>query len=148
MYNSCFYTSNANVFKSIINQYVEFSGEMVIEPSCGTGEFLKYFKFDKCYDIEKKVESEIFQQINFLETNDNNAIYIGNPPFGKNNDLVIKFCNHCCNNNAKYICFILPQIYEKKNIQNKSFNEYYHCLISIPYNAFYVLQNNKQKIKK
>lgn len=36
----------------------------------------------------------------FLTTTDQNAHYLGNPPFGNVANLANKFIKHCCSNNA------------------------------------------------
>ena len=56
-----------------------------------------------------------------------NTIILGNPPYGKNNKLVIKFIKKCCENKCKYICFILPKSFKKDNMQ-KYFTLNYHLI--------------------
>ena len=135
-----FYTKHPECFKSIILKYIN-SDDILIEPSCGDGAFLKLFEFSGAYDIVEKVESEAFEQKDFLTTTNENdipedSVYIGNPPFGKNSDLAIKFCQHCCELKAKYIMFILPCVFKNTSYQDKAFDKYYHLLESVDYNEF------------
>ena len=135
-----FYTKYPERFKDVIMKYIT-DDDVLIEPSCGDGAFLKLFDFDAAYDIVEKVKSPIFEQKDFLETNLDNdiptqCVFIGNPPFGKNSKLAIDFCKHCCELDAKYIMFILPIVFKNKSYQNKSFEKHYHLIESIDYNEF------------
>lgn len=125
---------------------------VVIEPSCGYGDWFKFINFDKAYDIETRVDVDFFEESDFLTiTSDDldteNLIFIGNPPFGKNSSLAIKFCQHCCELKAKYICFILPALFKTDKIKNKAFNEHYHLVYETDYNEFYIIENGKSKNK-
>ena len=89
-----FYTKQPEVFKEIIDDYLELLDfKFLVEPSCGNGAFLKLFDFDLCYDIVKRVEHEKFVLKDFLTTTNDeipiNSTFIGNPPFGKNSSLAI-----------------------------------------------------------
>jgi hypothetical protein len=67
-----------------------------------------------------------------------NIICIGNPPFGKQNNLAIKFFNECASiNNVKCIAMIFPKSFRKKSIQDK-LNFSFHLIleIDIPDNSF------------
>ncbi len=151
-----FYTSDVSAIYNHIsksglsNRAKEYT---IIEPSCGSGEFLKLSVFNKTYDltIDKQVidkhKNIIFKQIDFLTTEDKDAVYIGNPPFGINNKLAINFCRHCCALNAKYICFILPASFNKQSIQTKAFRHDYRLISSHPYNSFHVIIGGKTKNK-
>ena len=85
-----------------------------IEPSAGSGSFLKLLPHEKRIglDIEPKCE-EIIKQ-DFLEWHpheNKKYIVIGNPPFGLRGQLALKFINHS-STFADYVCFILPQLFE------------------------------------
>lgn len=98
-----------------------------IEPCCGTGSFYNLFKdinYSFGYDLEPKIENKNIQQQDFLLLNElqnnNPAIVLSNPPFGKNSSLAIKFFNKCASfENVKYICFIVPKTFMKFSVQNK-----------------------------
>lgn len=132
-----FYTADPSVFIPYINKYIT-NDDILIEPSCGDGAFLKYFKFSHCYDIEKKTDNENFKCMDFLKV-DNIApysCYIGNPPFGKNSKLAIDFCKHCCKLQAKYIMFILPEVFKQDKYKSIAFNKSYHLKEEIDYKDF------------
>lgn len=136
-----FYTKHPEYFKESIQKYIN-SKDILIEPSCGDGAFLKVFEFSGAYDIVRKTDDDVFEQKDFLTTTNEpddipeDSVYIGNPPFGINSTLAIKFCQHCCELRAKFIMFILPVVFENESYQDKAFDSHYHLLESIPYNEF------------
>jgi len=86
-----------------------------IEPSAGSGNFLKILPENKtiAVDIEPKCESIIeADYLKWLPT-DKTAKYIviGNPPFGLRGQMALKFINHSYEF-AEYVAFILPQLFE------------------------------------
>lgn len=123
-----YYTSQLTVSKieKYLKDNITFNNEMIIEPSAGNGAFIELIKSlssnYRFYDI-KPEHKEIIQQ-DFLLLDDNiikDAIIIGNPPFGRNNSLSIKFIKKC--KDAKYICFILPKSFNKESMK-KYFNNF------------------------
>ncbi len=95
---------------------------LFIEPSAGAGAFLPYLKNYKAFDILPANENII--QANWLSLDKSNLnqdgsiiVVIGNPPFGVQNNLAIKFFNSSVF--ADYIAFILPKSFKKTSIQNQ-----------------------------
>ena len=99
-----FYTSDVIVnecIKSIKDQINIREDDILIEPSAGNGSFINGIKSlsnnYKFYDLEPE-NSEIIKQ-DYLEydynsiskKNDNKVHVIGNPPFGRQSSLAIKF---------------------------------------------------------
>ena len=85
-----------------------------IEPSAGSGSFLKLLPQEKRIglDIEPKWEEIIKQDFLDWHPHENKKyIVIGNPPFGLRGQLALKFINHS-SSFADYVCFILPQLFE------------------------------------
>ena len=96
--------------------------DCIIEPSAGTGSFLK--ALEKCNmtckniyacDIEPKYKD--IEQADYLSTRLSTSIYnttlvFGNPPFGKNSCLAKKFIKKACTE-AHIIAFILPMSFKK-----------------------------------
>lgn len=100
---------------------------LIIEPSAGTGSFLKHLPQNKIgFDIDPK-DTGIIQK-NFFDViyESDNILVIGNPPFGRVSSLAIKFFNHA-SNFANVIAFILPQTFQRISIQNK-LNLNFHLL--------------------
>ena len=141
-----FYTRNSLVktcidyVNSIIN--IDKKDDLIIEPSAGAGSFINSIKgiCDNTifYDIMPE-HSEIVKQ-DYLTTDlsiYNKKIHIiGNPPFGRQSSLAIKFIKHSC----KYchsISFILPKSFKKESLKKK-FPLKFHCVheSDIPNSSF------------
>ncbi len=119
--------------------------DVCIEPSAGGGAFVKCIKdiFNNYafYDIKPDHEEIIAQ--NFLELDTNlfqnkyGKIHIlGNPPFGRQSSLAIKFIKYSANF-ADTISFILPKSFRKDSMK-KHFPAKFHllCDIDMPSNSF------------
>lgn len=116
-----FYTPSSIVDKCLklldLDEY-----DCIIEPSAGLGGFS--IKLPNCfaYDIAPEAEDIIKQDWFKLDKSEfkqyNNILVIGNPPFGEQNSLAIRFFNE----SAKFcntIAFILPLSFKKDSIQNQ-----------------------------
>ena len=110
--------------------------DLIIEPSAGTGSFIK--ALDKqnvsknviSYDIEPKYESTIKQD--YLSTQvetEKNVLVIGNPPFGRQSSLAKKFIKHSCKF-ANVIAFILPKSFKKSSMIN-CFDSHFHKVFEV-----------------
>ena len=136
---------------SLVNRCIDYvssiididkKGDIIIEPSAGAGSFINSIK-SICdntifYDIMPE-HVEIVKQ-DYLTTD--LSIYkqkihiIGNPPFGRQSSLAIKFIKHSC----KYchsISFILPKSFKKDSLKKK-FPLKFHCVheSDIPNSSF------------
>ena len=150
-----FYTKK-EVAMYCINLFKEYvtpnNDDLIIEPSAGNGGFIDAIKSLKCnyefYDLEPEHE-EIAKQDYLLyntTTNNNNnnnnntqKIHIvGNPPFGRQSSLAIKFIKKSCHF-CTSISFILPKSFKKDSLK-KTFPLNYHLLfeIDLPENSFLV----------
>lgn len=123
---------------SSINDYTS------IEPSAGNGDFFFKLPLPKyALDIDPKIQECAKQdfltfQLKDLDQPINKPILvIGNPPFGKNSSLAIKFFNHAATF-ADKIAFIVPKTFEKISVQNR-LNLYFvlEKNICLPSNSFY-----------
>ena len=118
--------------------------DLIIEPSAGNGSFITEIKLlsknYKFYDLEPE-NDEIIKQ-NFLEldyTNFKNKIHIiGNPPFGRQSSLAIKFIKKSCEF-CNTISFILPKSF-KKDSMKKYFHKNFHLIfeLDLPKKSFLV----------
>lgn len=148
-----FYTKQSAVKECFvyINQYLDISdSDLVIEPSAGNGAFIKDIKKIsrnyKFYDIDpyyykqinnKKLKikhSEVVQKDYLsLQLDDelnsyDNIHIIGNPPFGRQSSMLIKFIKHSSLIlNVKSISFILPKSFKKDSLK-KHIPLNYHLL--------------------
>jgi len=96
--------------------------DIVIEPSAGDGAFYNKITCHKIgIDLDPKTEGLIQQDYlkfdRFMFT-DKKILVIGNPPFGKNSSLAVKFFNHSAIF-ADTIAFILPRTFRKSSIINR-----------------------------
>ena len=120
--------------------------DICIEPSAGNGAFIDRIKETftnyKFYDLEPENDEIIkqdFLEYNFQQSDEYKQIHvIGNPPFGRQSSLAIKFIK----NSAKFansISFILPKSF-KKDSMKKHFNRYFHLELEydLPHNSFLV----------
>jgi predicted RNA methylase len=151
-----YYTKNIIVDQCIelLKQNINIlENDLIIEPSAGNGSFIKKIKelSNNCvfYDIEPENDEIIKQDfINFnyleileikkLKNKHNNIHIIGNPPFGRQSSLAIKFIKKCCQF-ANTISFILPKSF-KKDSMKKHFSDNFHLIteIDLPDKSFLV----------
>ncbi len=100
--------------------FVEY--DLVIEPSAGSCAFLKEVGFAKKIGMDIHPDCEDILKLDFLSFSPYDpsvrTIVVGNPPFGKNSSLAIRFFNHAAKF-ASTIAFILPKTFRKESIQNR-----------------------------
>ncbi len=148
-----FYTRNDVVELCVglvkANLQIHPENDVIIEPSAGNGSFIagiksitNHFKF---YDVEPENNDEITQQdyllydYRSLKTATLNKIHIlGNPPFGRQSSMAIKFIKKSCEF-CDSVSFILPKSFKKDSLK-KTFPLQFHlvCEIDLPNNAFLV----------
>lgn len=109
--NDKYYTPK-ELSKRLIKKTFDIIGEEniteIIEPSAGDGSFSSSIQGCIAYDIEPENSSII--KSDFLKLNleyKKGRLFIGNPPFGVHNKLILDFYNKCCEC-GDYIGFILP----------------------------------------
>lgn len=146
-----YYTSAkiVNVCIDSVRQHLNIQKkDLCIEPSAGNGAFIggikSLFKNYKFYDIEPD-NTEIIKQdyLKFdyktINRDEINKIHVfGNPPFGRQSSLAIKFIKISC----KYcdsISFILPKSFKKDSLK-KYFPLKFHLIyeIDLPKDSFIV----------
>ena len=109
--NDKYYTPK-ELAKRLINKTFDVIGKdnisEIIEPSAGDGSFSSQIENCVSYDIEPE-HVDIIKE-DFLKLNLNykkGRLFIGNPPFGVHNKLILDFYNKCCDC-GDYIAFVLP----------------------------------------
>ena len=115
---------------SIVTKHISLDpSDLIIEPSAGNGAFIGGIKGLSTnhifYDLEPE-NAEIIKQdyleldySKFTTINNNNKIHIiGNPPFGRQSSLAIKFIKKSCEF-CNSISFILPKSFKKDSMKNK-----------------------------
>ena len=145
-----YYTKDIIVEKCIDlikNNIIISKDDLIIEPSSGNGAFIHLIKTIsnnyKFYDLEPE-NDEIIQQ-DYLEFDYKNLqkeykkIHIvGNPPFGRQSSLAIKFIKKSCEF-CDSISFILPKSFKKESMKSKfPLNFHLVCEWDIPDNSFLV----------
>jgi hypothetical protein len=119
-----FYTDPeyAEKFLTEITQTVDLdSYDHLLEPSAGTGSFYKLLDNKKRIglDLEPKaagvVKTDFFD---WMPPVGKKIITIGNPPFGKNAGLAVKFFNRAAEF-SDAIAFIIPRTFRKASIINR-----------------------------
>lgn len=117
------YYTDSSLAEYLVSRFEEVVGvdnvTEYVEPSAGSGAFLQYLihKPFLAYDIEP--EHEIITKQDFLELDlpyKEGRAFIGNPPFGRVNNLAKKFCNKCFES-GDYVGFIMP-ISQLNNVES------------------------------
>jgi predicted RNA methylase len=103
----------------------------IVEPSCGNGAFSNLLPVTKTISMDIDAIDEN-NRYDFLNVNipfpDNSFILtIGNPPYGKNSSLAVKFFNKAASY-SNIIAFIVPKTFSKISLQNK-LDLKFHCLL-------------------
>lgn len=113
----------------------------IIEPSAGNGSFSNIIKC-LAFDIEpedEKIEKADFLMLDFSKV-EKPVLVIGNPPFGRQNNLAIQFIKKA-STFADCIAFILPKSFKKQSIKNRiPLNFHLKFEIDIPDNSFTLLR--------
>ena len=122
--------------------------DLIIEPGAGNGSFIPSIKSrhlnSRFYDIEPESSEIIKQDYLLLDTTpftEKSVHVIGNPPFGRQSSLAIKFIKKSCEF-ARSVSFILPKSFKKESMRSK-FEKHFHLLFEedVPPNSFLVNGN-------
>ena len=132
---------------NLVKQHISInSDDLIIEPSAGNGSFISRIKTLTnnfiFYDLEPE-NIEIIKQ-NYLTCDISNfkqfnpIHIIGNPPFGRQSSLAIKFIKKSCEFGHS-ISFILPKSFKKDSLK-KTFPLKFHLIyeIDLPNKSFLV----------
>lgn len=110
----------------------------IIEPSAGQGVFLEFLP-EKAIGIDIAPENEKIEEKDFFDFSpklEGKTLVIGNPPFGRQGQLAIKFFNHAAQF-ADTIAFIVPKSFLKTSIQNRlDLRFYLEKNFEIPFDSF------------
>jgi len=134
---------------NLVKKHIQINADdLIIEPSAGNGSFITGIKAltsnFKFYDLEPE-NSEIIKQDYLLYDYDTikssivgKIHIIGNPPFGRQSSLAIKFIKKSCEF-CNSVSFILPKSFKKDSLK-KSFPLDFHLIfeIDLPDKSFLV----------
>lgn len=125
------------LFDEVVKRYNPDLYQM-LEPSAGTGAFFRLMPPGSLgIDIDPKGPGII--QADFLERRVEGGrpvATIGNPPFGTNASMAVKFFNHAATM-SDVIAFVLPRTFRKRQLQNR-LNDNFHLVHEqvVPADAF------------
>ena len=146
-----FYTSSTIVNKcmELIKEKINIEEtDLCIEPSAGNGSFINSIKslFNnyKFYDLEPENEEIIKKDYleydyNTINKEPNSKVHIiGNPPFGRQSSMAIKFIKKSCEYGDS-VSFILPKSFKKDSLKKRwPLNFHLICEYDLPKNSFIV----------
>lgn len=90
-----------------------------LEPSAGSGSFYSLLPSNRLgIDLEPKIDGVICHDFLTYNLERNDYLTIGNPPFGKNSSLAVKFFNKCALH-SNLIAFVLPKTFKKSSVLSK-----------------------------
>jgi len=117
----------------------------VIEPSAGAGAFSDQLG-PNCVAMDVDPKADCITKANFFGWSSKNfqrSLVIGNPPFGKNASLAVKFFNHAAQF-ADAVAFIMPRSFEKASVQARLNAEFHlKAQMEIASNAFCFLGDTR-----
>lgn len=149
-----YYTKDTTVTlcMEVIKEHITINeDDLIIEPSAGNGSFIEGIKAISSnylfYDLEPENEEIIKQNYldldldydeNDIQCKYNNIHIIGNPPFGRQSSLAIKFIKKSCNF-CDSVSFILPKSFKKDSLK-KTFPLNFHLIVEtdLPKDSFLV----------
>jgi len=133
---------------NLVKKYIEINtDDLIIEPSAGNGSFIKGIKSltsnFKFYDLEPDNDEIIKQDYllydyGIIKETFSKIHIIGNPPFGRQSSLAIKFIKKSCDF-CDSVSFILPKSFKKESLK-KIFPLNFHLIfeIDLPDKSFLV----------
>jgi predicted RNA methylase len=137
-----FYTNPgyAATFLSAIAHTVDLNKyDHILEPSAGTGSFYNLLDNKRRIglDLDPKAPGVIRTDFfDWMPPAGKKIITIGNPPFGKNAALAVKFFNRAAEF-SDVIAFVIPRTFRKASIINRLAQDF-HCVYdeTVPDNSF------------
>lgn len=119
--------------------------DIIIEPSAGAGAFSNLI--ENCYTYDIHPENNTITQADWLLLNkeqflNKKCLVIGNPPFGNNGSLALKFIKESAKF-AQTIAFILPKGFKKSSVKERVPTNY-HLIreIDLPSDSFTLVGAN------
>lgn len=117
-------TSVAEECFQFLNQHTSTKNCFYLEPSAGGGAFLSLLPANKRLGLDLDPKLDEIQQMDFFEFSaeqlpaKRRIIVIGNPPFGKNSSLALRFVNKAADF-ASVVAFVLPCTFKKDSLVQK-----------------------------
>lgn len=97
--------------------------DTIVEPSAGEGVFFHMAQHENKFGYDLDPKSDDIERADFLTKdlsflNEKKVLFFGNPPFGRNSSLALKFVKKCCEF-GDTIAFILPKGFKKRSMIDK-----------------------------
>jgi len=143
-----YYTKNniVDLCLNLVKHHIDINNnDLIIEPSAGNGSFISGIKELSTnyifYDLDPENFEIVKQDYLLLDSSkfiNNNIHIIGNPPFGRQSSIAIKFIKKSCEF-CHSLSFILPKSFKKDSLK-KSFPLRFHLIfeIDLPDKSFLV----------
>jgi hypothetical protein len=112
-----------------------------LEPSAGSGAFLNLMPKAHRLGLDLEPKHAEVRQMDFLQfrweiPHAGHVITVGNPPFGKNASLAVRFFNHAAQF-SQVVAFVVPKTFRKASLQKRLSTDFHLLLdINLPANAF------------
>ena len=120
--NDKFYTK-PELVETLLTKVDLNNYDLIIEPSAGSGSFSDKLKNRNLIALDIDPESSYITKQDWLTYKLNNRferiLVVGNPPFGNQGGLALKFIKKSIELEADTIAFILPKSFKKDTIKNK-----------------------------
>lgn len=137
-----FYTNPAYAqqFLRTISQTIDLTKfDHLLEPSAGTGSFYNLLDANKRIGLDLEPKAAGIIKTDFFAWTPpigKKIVTIGNPPFGKNAGLAVKFFNRAAEF-SEVIAFVIPKTFRKASIINR-LNENFHMIYdeTVPDHSF------------
>lgn len=135
-----YYTCNdvAKRLYAIFCEHIDPTAVRIVEPSAGEGAFFKMLPPGSLgFDVDPKCPGMVTADFLHVEIcADLPVAVLGNPPFGKNASMAVRFFNHAAHQ-SDLIAFIMPRSVRKAAIENR-LNSDFHLLREedVPESAF------------
>ena len=125
-----------------LRAHYALEGYQLIEPAAGTGEFLQHMPGAIAIDIDPRAPG--IERGDFLTWEPPRCFkplaFVGNPPFGKNSSLAVKFFNKAADLGSVWTAFIVPRTFRKPSIQRRlHINYHLQSELLLPLDAFYTV---------
>jgi len=143
--NDKFYTKN-NIAIELINLIDLSNYDCVIEPSAGNGSFSKNINHKNLIALDIDPEYDMIIKMDWFDfqyDKKGKVLVIGNPPFGNQGSLVVKFFKKCDELKVDTIAFILPKSFKKETLKNR-IPDFYHLIkeIDLDDNSYMLLNED------
>ena len=124
-----------------LDPFLPSGAKAYLEPSAGIGAFLDLMPKARRLGLDLEPKHPEVLKMDFFEFSGRfpiagQVITVGNPPFGKNASVAVRFFNHAATF-SQVVAFVVPKTFRKASLQKRLSTDF-HLLqdIDLPQNAF------------